>query len=51
MKRVTISETTIYMCLYGEDVRAIRTSLDQVYRPSGYFQSDHDKFIEDEGGE
>lgn len=41
----------MYMCLYGEGVRAIGESPGQEYRPSGYLQSDHNKFIEDEGRE
>jgi len=39
------------MCLHDEGVSTIRTASDHVYRPSGDLQSDHDEFVENEGGE
>lgn len=41
----------MYICLHDEGVSAIRTDRGQVYRPRGDLQRDHDKLIEDEGGE
>jgi len=41
----------MYMCLYEEGISVIKTTPGQEYGPSGDLQSDHNKFIKDEGGE